>query len=102
MELNGSLDKISWKYTRAHQRIGCVFVSRSTINVLFFSFFFQLQSDAQLKTGETDVKFQLAKDTIETMLKSMYCIRDQLSDNVSATVGFSICYDFTVQAKINK
>lgn len=48
------------------------------------------------------MKFQLAKDTIETMLKSMYCIRDQLSDNVSATVGFSICYDFTVQAKINK
>lgn len=100
MELNGSLDKISWKYIRAHQRIGCVFVSRSTINVLFF--FLQLQSHAQLKTGETDVKFQLAKDTIETMLKSMYCIRDQLSDNVSATVGFSICYDFTVQAKINK
>lgn len=41
----------------------------------------KLQSDAQLKTGEKDVKFQLAKDTIETMLKSMYCIRDQLSDN---------------------
>ncbi|KAM7483447.1 hypothetical protein LguiB_008030 [Lonicera macranthoides] len=42
----------------------------------------KLQSDAQSNTGETDVKFQLAKDTLETMLRSMYCIRDQLSDTV--------------------
>ncbi|PIN22477.1 hypothetical protein CDL12_04806 [Handroanthus impetiginosus] len=30
--------------------------------------------------GEGDAKFQLAKDSMETMLKSMYCIRNQLSD----------------------
>ncbi|KAA8542126.1 hypothetical protein F0562_023278 [Nyssa sinensis] len=41
----------------------------------------KLQNDAQSNPGEMDVKFQLAKDTLETMLKSMYCIRDQLSNN---------------------
>ncbi|KAL7222602.1 hypothetical protein ACSBR1_024322 [Camellia fascicularis] len=43
----------------------------------------KLQNDTQSNAGEMDVKFQLAKDTLETMLRSMYCIRDQLSDNVS-------------------
>ncbi|CAL5372997.1 unnamed protein product [Camellia sinensis] len=42
----------------------------------------KLQNDTQSNAGEMDVKFQLAKDTLETMLRSMYCIRDQLSDNV--------------------
>ncbi|CAK9170290.1 unnamed protein product [Ilex paraguariensis] len=38
-------------------------------------------SDARSNAGEVDVKFQLAKDTLQTMLKSMYCIKDQLSDS---------------------
>ncbi|PON77302.1 HCaRG [Parasponia andersonii] len=40
----------------------------------------KLQSDTQSHSKELEVKFQLAKDTLETMLKSMYCIRDQLSN----------------------
>lgn len=40
----------------------------------------KLQNDAESHTGELDVKFQLAKETLETMLSSMYCIRDQLSN----------------------
>ncbi|XP_012079842.1 uncharacterized protein LOC105640201 isoform X3 [Jatropha curcas] len=40
----------------------------------------KLQNDAPSHSGEFEVKFQLAKDTLETMVKSMYCIRDQLSD----------------------
>ncbi|KAJ9676635.1 hypothetical protein PVL29_021916 [Vitis rotundifolia] len=40
----------------------------------------KLQNDAQSHSGELEVKFQLDKDTLETMLKSMYSIRDQLSD----------------------
>ncbi|KAE8123909.1 hypothetical protein FH972_018828 [Carpinus fangiana] len=40
----------------------------------------KLQNDAQSQSGELDVKFQLAKDTLQTMLRSMYCIRDQLSN----------------------
>lgn len=43
----------------------------------------QLQNDAQSHSGELEVKFQLDKDTLETMLKSMYSIRDQLSEVVS-------------------
>ncbi|KAJ6840070.1 COMM domain-containing protein 9-like [Iris pallida] len=45
----------------------------------------QLQGDTQPTSGDTEVKFQLAKDTLETMLKSMYHIRDKLSnvDNTS-------------------
>lgn len=40
----------------------------------------KLQGDARTTSGEMDVKFQLAKETLETMLKSMYSIRDQLSE----------------------
>ncbi|KAG1363488.1 hypothetical protein COCNU_11G003150 [Cocos nucifera] len=40
----------------------------------------KLQGDTQSLSGETEVKFQLAKDTLATMLKSMYFIRDQLSN----------------------
>ncbi|KAJ4712568.1 Protein FAR1-RELATED SEQUENCE 3 [Melia azedarach] len=40
----------------------------------------KLQNDAKTQPGDLDVKFQLAKDTLETMLRSMYCIRDQLSN----------------------
>lgn len=42
----------------------------------------QLQNDAKSHPGESDVKFRLAKDTLDTMLRSMYCIRDQLSNMV--------------------
>ncbi|KAF6150067.1 hypothetical protein GIB67_002849 [Kingdonia uniflora] len=40
----------------------------------------KLQDDTQSVLGETEVKFQLTKDTVDTMVKSMYRIRDQLSD----------------------
>ncbi|XP_022776177.1 COMM domain-containing protein 9-like [Durio zibethinus] len=40
----------------------------------------KLQNDTQAPQGEMDLKFQLAKETLDTMLKSMYCIRDQLSN----------------------
>ena len=43
----------------------------------------QLQGDTQSSSGETQVKLQLARDTLETMLKSMYFIRDQMSSGVS-------------------
>lgn len=44
----------------------------------------QLQNDGEpSSSGELEVKFQLAKDTLETMLKTMYSIRDQLSNAVS-------------------
>eukprot|EP00257_Ricinus_communis_P027694 XP_025015108.1 uncharacterized protein LOC112533696 [Ricinus communis] len=47
----------------------------------------KLQNDAPSQSGELEVKFQLAKDTLETMVKSMYCIRDQLSDIDGASKG---------------
>ncbi|KAK1565058.1 hypothetical protein Q3G72_017893 [Acer saccharum] len=40
----------------------------------------KLQNDTQSQSGEMEVKFRLAKDTLDTMLSSMYCIRDQLSN----------------------
>ncbi|KAL3655347.1 hypothetical protein CASFOL_001133 [Castilleja foliolosa] len=40
----------------------------------------KLHGDAQTNLDERDVKFQLAKDTMEMMLNSMYCIRDELSE----------------------
>lgn len=49
--------------------------------------FLQLQSNTQPNSGERDVKFQLAKDTLETMLSSMYSIRDQLTDPVSLSAS---------------
>lgn len=43
----------------------------------------QLQGDAKSSCKERDVQFQLTKGTLETMLKSMYSVRSQLSDDVS-------------------
>ncbi|GMI75716.1 hypothetical protein HRI_001241000 [Hibiscus trionum] len=40
----------------------------------------KLQNDTQAPQGELDLKFQLAKETLDTMLNSMYSIRDQLSN----------------------
>ncbi|OIW16789.1 hypothetical protein TanjilG_00079 [Lupinus angustifolius] len=39
----------------------------------------KLQGDAQLHSRELDVKFQVATDTLDTVLKAMHCIRDQFS-----------------------
>ncbi|MED6212698.1 hypothetical protein PIB30_086069 [Stylosanthes scabra] len=39
----------------------------------------KLQNDSQFHSGELDVKFQLATDTLEMLLKSMHSIRDQFS-----------------------
>lgn len=41
---------------------------------------FKLQDDSRSLSGETEVKFQLSKDTLGTMVKSLYLIRDQLSN----------------------
>ncbi|XP_072973549.1 uncharacterized protein [Typha angustifolia] len=40
----------------------------------------KLQGNAESLSGEKEVKFQLTKDTLDTMLKSMYYIRDQISN----------------------
>ncbi|XP_065873119.1 uncharacterized protein [Euphorbia lathyris] len=40
----------------------------------------KLQNDSPSNSGDVEVKFQSAKDTLETMVKAMYSIRDQLSD----------------------
>ncbi|GAB2221351.1 hypothetical protein Droror1_Dr00012526 [Drosera rotundifolia] len=40
----------------------------------------KLQNAAPAQSTETEVKFQLAKDSMDTMLSSMYSVRDQLSD----------------------
>lgn len=42
----------------------------------------QLQDDNRSVSGEVNVNFQITKDTGETTLKSMYYIRDQLSNVV--------------------
>jgi len=49
----------------------------------------KLQGDTRSSSGDTEVKFQLAKDTLDTMLKSMYFIRDQMSnvDDTSSGQG---------------
>lgn len=61
----------------------------------------QLQNDRGTQSKELDVKFQLAKDTLETMLKSMYCIRDQLSNIVCFTLSNLLLYlPFSVSVHI--
>ena len=65
----------------------------------------QLQNDAQSHSGELDVKFQLAQDTLETMLSSMYSIRDQLSNTVSVILDFLFLHSkifFKVQMWLSK
>ncbi|CAL0305171.1 unnamed protein product [Lupinus luteus] len=48
----------------------------------------KLQGDAQLHSREQDVKFQLATDTLDTVLKAMHCIRDQFSTTVNIMLKF--------------
>ncbi|XP_061371803.1 uncharacterized protein LOC133314348 [Gastrolobium bilobum] len=47
----------------------------------------KLQNDARFRSGELDVKFQLATDSLEMMLKAMHCIRDQFSTMDEAPNG---------------
>ncbi|KAL1347247.1 hypothetical protein HN51_020726 [Arachis hypogaea] len=47
----------------------------------------KLQNDSQLHSGELDVKFRLATDTLEMMLKSMHSIRDQFSTSEEVPNG---------------
>lgn len=46
----------------------------------------QLQSNTRPNSGETVVNFHLAKDKLETMLKSMQSIRDPPSDTGEASM----------------
>ena len=65
----------------------------------------QLQNDAQSHSGELDEKFQLAQDTLEMMLSSMYSIRDQLSNMVSVILDFLFIHSkifFKVQMWLSK
>jgi hypothetical protein len=47
-----------------------------------FLLWFQLQ-DTETTTGESEVKFQVSRDTLGAMLRSMAYIREQLSNSVS-------------------
>ncbi|KAK7350701.1 hypothetical protein VNO77_09585 [Canavalia gladiata] len=48
----------------------------------------KLQNDAQFHVGEMDVKFRLATDSMEMMLKAMHCIKDQFSAVVNFMMQF--------------
>lgn len=56
------------------------------MEVFYDLYFVQLQNDTQSCAGEMDVKFQVAKDTLQTMLRSMSSIRDQFSDDVCCII----------------
>jgi hypothetical protein len=43
----------------------------------FFAYCLQLQ-DTKTTTGETELKFQVSRDTLGSMLRSMAYIREQL------------------------
>ena len=60
-----------------------VYLLNCSINeyVLFFPQF-QLQ-DTETTSGESEVKFQVSRDTLGAMLRSMAYIREQLSNPVS-------------------
>ncbi|MQL80786.1 hypothetical protein Taro_013234 [Colocasia esculenta] len=47
----------------------------------------QLQGEAHSLSRDTEVKFQLTKDTLETMMRSMYIIRDQFSSPADTANG---------------
>lgn len=47
----------------------------------------KLQNDARFHSGELDVKFQLATDSVEMMLKAMHNMRDQFSTMDEAPKG---------------
>ncbi|KAF9670320.1 hypothetical protein SADUNF_Sadunf13G0056200 [Salix dunnii] len=47
----------------------------------------KLQDYSKTSSGETEVKFQLSRDTVEAMLRSMTYIIEQLSSRVETTSG---------------
>eukprot|EP01018_Ginkgo_biloba_P017313 Gb_05423 [translate_table: standard] len=47
----------------------------------------KLQDYTKPSSGEMEIKFQLSRDTLEAMLRSMYYIRDQLSNVSAASTG---------------
>ncbi|XP_057819369.2 protein FAR1-RELATED SEQUENCE 3-like [Cryptomeria japonica] len=47
----------------------------------------KLQDYTKPSSGETKIKFPLSRDTLEAMLRSMYYIRDQLSNAAAAPSG---------------
>ncbi|KAJ6763209.1 COMM DOMAIN-CONTAINING PROTEIN-RELATED [Salix purpurea] len=47
----------------------------------------KLQDYSKTSSGETEVKFQLSRDTVEAMLRSMTYINEQLSSRVGTTSG---------------
>lgn len=49
---------------------------------IFYSLYLQLQ-DTETTSGESEVKFQVSRDTLGAMLRSMAYIREQLSNAVS-------------------
>lgn len=51
--------------------------------VILFSNCLQLQDFSKSPLGEVEVKFQLTRDTLEAMLRSMTYINEQLSSMVS-------------------
>lgn len=59
------------------------------ILILIFFQFLQLQ-DTETTTGESEVKFQVSRDTLGAMLRSMAYIREQLSNVVSILYQFSL------------
>lgn len=47
----------------------------------------KLQDYTKPSSGEIEIKFQLSRDTLEAMLRSMYYIRDQLSNAAAVQSG---------------
>jgi hypothetical protein len=57
-----------------YARLGFVFFQ---LFFFFFAYCLQLQ-DTKTTTGETELKFQVSRDTLGSMLRSMAYIREQL------------------------
>lgn len=72
------------------QLLSCKETSASAMNCLTDteSISFQLQ-DTETTSGESEVKFQVSRDTLAAMLRSMAYIREQLSNTVSSLGHFS-------------
>ncbi|XP_078434939.1 uncharacterized protein LOC144705946 [Wolffia australiana] len=47
----------------------------------------KLEAGGQALSKDSEVKIQLTQETLQTMLKSMFCIRDQLSSAVGVPTG---------------
>lgn len=66
----------------------------------FFLHIFQLQ-DTETTSGESEVKFQVSRDTLGAMLRSMAYIREQLSNAVSVvflSLEMTICFQYICSA----